>query len=166
MSSTAQFMQSANITVGFVPVDMQTGANNGDWISMRDYNRLVFVLFKAAGTAGDDPIFKLQQATSNAGAGVKDLLFDVYYTKIGTLTSLATFTRNTQTAATSCQPTSAASQAIICVEVTAANLDVTNNFDHVQLSVADTGSNAQLGCSFVICLEPRNQGLTLPSPIA
>jgi hypothetical protein len=149
-------IQQMNIEAAFVPVDMQTGANNGDWASMKDYRRCLVVLFKAAGTAGDDPVFKLQQATDNAGTGAKDLNFTVVYEKVGTLASVAQFTRTTQSAATSyTNAASAEGQAIMVVEVKDADLDVSNDFTHIQLSVADVGSNAQLGCGLYIMCDPR-----------
>jgi hypothetical protein len=56
----------------------------------------------------------------------------------------------TQTAASTATPTSAASVAVFAIEVRAADLDVSNNFNHVQFTIPDTGSNAQLGCAFYI----------------
>ena len=162
-----QFFQTANIVSAFVPVDMKTGANTGDWVSLADYHRCVAVLFKAAGTAGDDPVFRLQQARDNIGSGVKDLNFTTVYSKVGTQTGIASFTRTTQTAATSyTDATSAENQALIAVEINAADLDVNGGFTHVLLSVADVGVNAQLGCAFYLMLDPRQQGKTLPSAIA
>lgn len=140
------------IAAAFVPVDMQAGANNGDWVNMANYQRVLAVLFKAAGTAGDDPIFKLQQAKDAAGTGAKDLLFTTIYSKVGAaLTALGQFTKITQAAATSyTDATSAEAQAIIAVEVLAEQLDSDGGFTHIQLSVADVGGNAQLGCGFYI----------------
>lgn len=162
-----KFLQTANIVSAFVPVDMQTAANDGDWVSLANYQRCVAVLFKGIGTAGDDPVFKLQQATSAAGAGAKDLLFDVIYKKVGTQTGIGTFTRTTQSAATSyVDATSAEAQAIIAVEIDAEDLDVDGGFKFVQLSVADVGGNAQLGCGFYLMLDPRDAGATMPSAIA
>ena len=162
-----KFFQTANIVTGFVPVDMQTAANDGDWVSMKDYNRCVAVLFKGIGTAGQDPVFTLKQATDAAGTASKALTFTSIYSKVGTQTGIANFTRTTQAAAaTYTDAVSAEAQAIIAVEIDAASLDVDNGFTHVQLSIPDVGGNAQLGCAFYIMLDPRHQGASLPSPIA
>lgn len=161
------FLQNANIVAAFVPVDMQAAANNGDWVSMANYGKCVAVLFKAAGTAGDDPVFKLQQAQDASGTGVKNLTFTTIYSKVGTQTGIANFTENTQTAATSYTDTvSAEAQAIMAVEIDANELDVANGFNHIQLSIADTGTNAQLGCGFYLMLNPRFASESLSSPIA
>ena len=61
------FVQNSQIVSGFVPVDMQDGANTGDWVSVENFNHVAIVLFKAAGTAGDDPTLTCLQATDNAG---------------------------------------------------------------------------------------------------
>lgn len=156
-----------NIEAAFVPVDMQAGANAGDWVNMALYTTCIAVLFKAAGTAGDDPIFKLQQAQAADGTGAKDLLFSVIYKKVGTLASVATFTRTEQTAATShTDAVSAEAQGIFAVEVNAEDLDINNGFTYVQLSVADIGTNAQLGCAFYLMMNPRyNSGVGLDAKV-
>ena len=164
---TQKFFETANLVSAFVPVDMQTGANTGDWVGLTDYQRCVIVLFRGAGTAGDDPAFVLKQATDNAGTGSKDLTFTVVYSKVGTQTGIADFTRNTQTAATTyTDAASAEAESVIAVEVSSEDLDVDNSFSHVQLSVADIGGNAQLGCGFYLMLDPRHASQTPPSAIA
>ena len=150
------FVQNSQISSAFVPVDMQAGANTGDWVSMSDYNHLAIVFFKAAGTAGDDPTITISQATDNAGTSSKALNFTRIYTKQGTLSSVGTFTLATQSAGnTYTDATSAEAQGVWIIEFDAGDLDVANGFDHVQASVADVGSNAQLGCALYISTEPR-----------
>lgn len=147
----------AQIVSGFVPVDMQTGANDGDWVSLANHRHCAVVLFKAIGTAGDDPTLTIEQATDNAGAGAKGLNFTEIYTKQGALlTALGQFTRVTQTAAsTYTDAVSAELQAIWVVEFDDNDLDADNDFDHIRGRVADVGGNAQLGCLFYVLGEPR-----------
>lgn len=150
------FLQKATIEAAFVPIAMDGQANNGDWVSLENYRRCVAVLFAAAGTAGEDPVFKLQQATASDGTGAKDLNFTVINEKVGTLASVTSWTRTTQTAATSyTNAASAEAQKLIAVEIDASELDVDGGFTFVQLSVADVGIAAQLGCGFYILYEPR-----------
>lgn len=152
----AQFIENNQIVAGIIPIDLATAANNGDWVSLKHYSHVTCVLYKAAGTAGEDPVFKMQQATAVAGTSAKDLLFDTVYIKAGTLTSVGTFTKVTQTAATSyTDATHAEVQAIYVVEFDAEDLDVANSFDCVQMSVADVGVAAQIGCGFYILSNPR-----------
>lgn len=159
--------ENAQIVPAFIPVDMQTGANDGDWVNMSLYEYCTAILYKAVGTAGDDPVFKLQQAQDNAGTGAKDINFTDIHSKLAVdITTVGTYTKTTQTAATSyTDATSAEKAGIIQVTIRAENLDVDNGFTHIQLSVADTGSNAQLGCGLYILEPGRFSQATLPSAI-
>ena len=161
----SRFLETHQLVSAFVPVDMQTAANNGDWVSLVNYNRVLCVLFKGAGTAGDDPVFTLQQAQDASGTGATDLDFTTIYSKVGTQTSINPFTVTTQSAAnTYTDATSAEVQAMIAVEISAPMLD--DGFTHVRMTIPDTGGNAQLGCGFYILSEPRSEGVTMPSAIA
>jgi len=158
-----RFLQSIGIESAFNPVNMATGANDGDWINLAMYGRVVCVLFKGIGTAGQDPVFTLKQATDIAGAGAKALNFTTIYAKVGTLTGVATFTRITQAeAATYTDAVSAEAAAIFAVEIAAEDLDVNNGFTCIQMSVPSVGAGAQLGCGFYIMLSPRYVGSVAP----
>ena len=161
------FFETHQVQMAIVPVDLSTAANNGDWINVADYESVVCLLVKGIGTAGDDPVFKLQQASAAAGTGAKDLLFTKIYSKVGTQTSIGTFTVTDQTAATSYTDTaSAEAQAIIGVEIACDQLDVDNGFTWVQLSIADVGANAQIGGAIYILNGPRYPQATLATAIA
>jgi hypothetical protein len=162
----SNFLEGADIVSAFVPVDMQTAANNGDWVNLSRWGRCVAVLFKAAGTAGDDPVFTLKQATNAAGDNPKDLKFTTIWKKVGTQTAIDAFTKTAQTlAATHTDLVSAEAQGIFAVEIQAADLDSAGGFTHMQLSVPDVGGNAQLGCGFYIMLDPLYGGVSTPSAI-
>ena len=162
-----KFLQHATIESAFVPVDMSTAANTGDWVGLGNYERVVAVLFGAVGTAGDDPAFRLQQATDASGTGAKDLEFTTIHEKVGTLTDVTAWTRKRQAAAPSyVNAASAESQKLIAVEVQADELDVDGGFTHIQLSVAEVGDNGQIGCGFYILLEPRYPQASVESALA
>ena len=159
-------VEKMQICTGFVPVDMQTGANNGDWVSMKNYGRCAIVVFKAAGTAGDDPTVTVKQANDVSGTNAKALNFTRVDSKEGTLTSIGQFTTTTQAAGnTYTNDTLAEKQAIIVIDIKAEDLDADNDFDCVQVSIADTGTNAQLGCALYLLHEPRYGSGTLASAI-
>ena len=95
------------------------------------------------------------------------MTFTTIYSKVGSQSGIANFTRNTQTAAATFTDTSSGeSESIIAVEISAEDLDVDNDFSHVQLSVADVGGNPQLGCGFYLMFDPRHAGQTPPSAIS
>lgn len=141
-------LENMDVISGFLPVDLQTGANTGDWISLSNIDRFAVIFFKGVGTAGDDPTLTIQQATAVAGTGAKALDFTTIYTKQDTvLTSVGQWTKVTQAAAnTYTDATSAEDAALWAVEFTGADLDANNDFDCINASVADVGGNAQLGC--------------------
>ena len=167
----SRLIDSTQIVSGFVPVDTQSAANPGDVVSMKNYNHLTVVFFKAAGSANDDPVLTFQQCSDVSETGIKNLAtIDEYWSKQGAaLNAVGTFTRVAQTASqtVTLDATSAEEQGLYIFEVDAADLDVANSFDCVKVSVADTGAaGAQLGCMLYILSEPRYAGATLPSAIA
>jgi len=168
MNPNVSFFDQFQVCAGFIPVDMSTAANSGDWLNMENYESVVFLLYKAAGTAGDDPTLTIQQATDASGTGAKALTFTDIYVKQGTLTSVGQYTRTTQAAAnTYTDATSAEIAAIWGVQVRAEDLDIENAFTFVQGSVADVGVNAQLGALLCIGINARyGLGDNLPSMLA
>ncbi len=140
-----------DISTGFVPVDMQTAANTGKRVSLKNAGGCTIVLFKAAGTAGDDPVLTLKQHTAATGGTSANLAtIDHYYVKSeSTLDGDETWTKVTQAAAaTITDPggagTSAEEQQIVVIEVNGTSL--ADGYDYISLDVADVGGNAQLGC--------------------
>lgn len=168
MNLNADFAEQVNIVSAIAPVDLSAAANTGDWISMKNYERATLVVFKGAGTAGDDPTVTLQQATDVSGTGAKNLAaIDRVHVKQDTaLTSVGTFTLVTQTAAeTYTDDTSAEDQAIWAIDIQAEDLDRANDFDCIQASIADVGTNAQIGGALWLLWGARYGG-DLPSAIA
>jgi len=148
-----------DLVEGWVIVDLQTAANTGDYVSLRDWERVLITFFSAVGTAADDPTLTIQQAQDNAGTGVKALTFDTIYRKQAatSLAAVGTWTKTTQTAANTYTNATAAEQDLIwVVEFQASDLDVDNGFDHVRATVADIGGNAQLGYLLYILANPKH----------
>ncbi|MFA7279807.1 MAG: hypothetical protein WC100_06905 [Sterolibacterium sp.] len=165
------FLEKTQIAQGFLPVNMQTGANAGDWVSMKNYGRLAIVFFKAAGTAGDDPTITIEQSTNVGGspADAKELKFTRVDKKQAAtnLLAVAQFTTVTQAAGNTFTHADLAEQAaIIVIDIKAEDLDIDGGFDCVRASVADIGTNAQLGCLMYFLHEPRFASGTLPGAIA
>tara|TARA_R100000808_G_scaffold5235_1_gene16070 strand:- start:5236 stop:5736 length:501 start_codon:yes stop_codon:yes gene_type:complete len=151
------FVENTQIVSAFAPVDMSAAANDGDWFNCANYQRVVVLFVKGAGTAGDDPTLTITQASDNSGTGEKALTFtDIWYKQDTSLAATATFTHTTQTAASSyTDATSAEDQAIWVLEFSTDELDVAGGFTHIQASVGDVGTNAQLGCAIYIGLDAR-----------
>jgi len=153
-----------------LPLDLQT-ARLGDYVSLKNWQGVVFVFFKGVGTAAEDPTLTFKQATTVAGGSEKDFAnVTTIFKKQGTLTGVGAWTKVTQTAAATFvgDGTSAESEGLYAIQIDAAELDQDNGFDCVTVNVADVGITAQLGCIFAILYGPRYGGAadTLPSAIA
>jgi hypothetical protein len=169
-------VEKAQIAQGFLPVAMNAGAPVVDWVSLKEYGRCSVVFFKAVGTAGDDPTITLLQAQDVSGTGSKALTINRVDKKqaatnllaVGqftTSTPAAPATHDTFTANTWTNSDLAEQAAIVVIEVKAEDLDVNNGFDCVTITIADVGTNAQLGCALFLMHEPRDQTVPLPSAI-
>ena len=152
----SEFLGKYDIFPSIIPVDLQT-AQTGLRVPIANATWATIVVFKAAGTAGDDPTFDVQQATALTGGTIKDLdQVTAYYLKAeATLEGDEAWTRTTQTAASEVidpggATTSAEEQQILVIEVNPATFDISGGFKFLSINCADTGTNAQLGCALVI----------------
>lgn len=158
-----------DIVGAFRPVDLSAAANNGDWVSMKNYDGILVVFHSAIGTAGDDPVLNIDQAKDNGGASSKDLSVsgsakkvfkkqaatDLLSTGVWSLADSDIASGNWTNA------DSAEQEALVAVWVDASDLDVDGGFDFIRATVADVGNNAQLGACYYIGLvkqpnDPRN----------
>ena len=158
-------LEKLQVASGFVPVDLASGANDGAWVSLKNYGRCAIVLFKAAGTAGENPVLTLEQATDVTGTGAKALDFERIDVKQGTLSAIGAFTKLSNSGNSYTEPASAEAEAIWVVDVLAEDLDIDNGFDCLRASVADVGIAAQLGALLYLLHEPKYASDPLPSAI-
>lgn len=170
MYPNARLVEQAQIQMLITPDNLISGAHAGEWVSLKDFDRLTVIFAKGAGKAGEDPTLVLQQATDITGAGAKPLTFTrIDVKKGGTSPGVGTFTTVTQAAAASYKDaTSAEVSALFVLEVRGQDLDVEGGFDCVNFSLADVGHSpgqAQLGCAIGILWGARYGGASLPSAI-
>lgn len=140
-----------DIGSGIVPVDSQTADMTGHRTNMSNYQGVTFVVFKAAGTANDDPVLDLQEHTAASGGTSQDLdvITDYYIKQEATLDNDETWVKVTQAAASevTLNGTSAETQMIVVVEVAAEQMSA--GFNYLSLNIADTGS---AGAQLISCL--------------
>lgn len=139
-----------DIGAGWVSTDMNT--NNGETgkrIYVGDCGGVTIVVFKGAGTAGEDPTVTLKQHTAyTAGTSANLAIVDHYYLKSeALLDNDESWSKVTQTAAaTIADPggagTSAESQQILVIEVDSQSLD--DGYAWVSLDYAVTAAAAQI----------------------
>jgi len=167
------FVEGCQIVPAFAGniADMDTD-QTGDYVSLANYGKVGILFTHAAGTAGDDPTATLYQAQDVSGTGAKvATVITEYWTKQAAtnLTAVATFTKSTQTAASTVagNATSAEQVGLMYFEVDAEDLDVTNGFDCIRVDVALAASGgAQQGCVHYILMDPRFPQETSVSAIA
>lgn len=160
--------EKMQIQPGVIPVNMATGPQTGDWVSLGKYRRCAIVFLKGVGAASQDAILTLQQATSAAGAGAKNLavVTDVRVKQASALTAVGQFTQVTQAAAaTYTSDTSGEDQALWVVDIDSDQLDVANGFSFLNASLNDPGTNSQIGAVLYLLHEPRYGDMPLPSAI-
>ncbi len=176
MSVNLHFVEKNQVVPAFVPVAMNAGAPSVDWVSMKDYGRCAIVFFKAIGTNGEDPTITLLQAPLVSGSGSKALNITRVDKKqaASNLLAVGTFTTSTSTTpathdtfATNTWTNSdlAEQPAVVIIDVKAEDLDIDNGFDCLSFTIADVGTNAQLGCALFILHEPKYAAAPLPSAI-
>jgi hypothetical protein len=155
-------LERFQIVEGFPAVNLATAANNGDYVSLKHAARVAVVFTSGIGTAGEDPVLTIQQASDVSGTGAKALNIPTASAfKKQAATSLAAVaawssasgdvSTNTLTNATSAEES-----ALWVVEFTADELDVDNGFDCIRATVADVGTGAQTGYLFYL-LELKEQ---------
>ena len=155
---TNGLIESCDVVQAFAPVDLSTAANTGDWVSLKNYSGCLVVFIGAVGTSGDNPTVTVSQAQDVSGTNSKALNFTTWYKKVGAtaLNAVNQFTQVVQAAANTMTATSAADQKIFAVDITPDLMDCDGGFDCLQASVADVGSNAQLGVCFYILYGARH----------
>lgn len=155
-----------DIIEGFPAVDLSAGANNGDYISLKNAERAAVVFVSGVGTPGEDPTLTLQQAQDVSGTGAKALNFTTIYRKQAavSLAGTAAWTKTAQAAASTYTNADAAEQSLIwVVEIDPSELDVENNYTCIRATVADIGSGAQPGYLFYL-VEPKSKGTPANTP--
>ena len=172
-----RLLEMINIVSAFPPGDINTD-KDGDFVNLKNYEGCLIVIHKAAGTAGDDPSIKLQQATVVAGSDAKALNFNNLYHKIGAtaLDAIGEFTRvDLDTPTDDLDLVSVngddlladVGESLLVVDVKASDLDVGNGFCCLNVSIeGDDIGNATLAAAFYILYGARYTGAIPKSAIA
>lgn len=153
--------QVFDIGTCWAPVDLNTADGaTGKRISLLPGRGLSIVVFKAAGTAGQDMGYTLKQHTAYTGGTTANLAtIDHYYLKNETaLDNDESWSKVTQAAAATIADaggagTSAESEQIVVIPVYGSQL--TDGYTHVSLDAAATIANAQLAAALYIVHDLR-----------
>jgi hypothetical protein len=174
--SNQLFVERTQLCLANIPVAMNTGALAGDYLSLKNYGRVAILFIKAVGTNGDDPTITVSQATAVAGTNAKALNITRVDKKQAATNLLAVGQYTTSTSASPANHDTfstntwtnsdlAEQAALVIIEYKAEELDIANGFNCVTATIADVGTNAQLGALLMIGLDPKFSVDPLPSAI-
>ncbi len=145
MNANKDFAELVHVVSGVLPVDMAAGANTGDWVSLKGYEKVSVIFFKNIGKAAEDPTITFQQALNVSGGTPLDLdVIDKVYVKQAAtnLLTTGTFTVATQTAANTYTEGTAGEKALLWViDFYADELDIANGYDCFRATIADHGTD-------------------------
>ena len=160
MPFTHNIFDSVNFAEGFLPVNMATAANDGDWVSLKNYQAVGIILFSGPGASAEPATITLEQALDVSGGSAKALTISRYHKKQAAtnLQAVGTWTIVTQTAAATVALGSGADgdkAAIVGIWIKSEDLDADGGFDCVRARVADVGLTAQTGAILYALCNPR-----------
>lgn len=153
-----RLLENLNLVELFPVVDLNTAGATGDWINLAQYKRAAIIFAASVGNSGEAPTVTVLQAKDTAGTGSKALNFTTFYTKTAAtdLTGTPNWTKNTQASANTMTVASSGNKdKLWAVEFHAEELDDANGFTFLSVTIADVGSNAQLGYGLVLLGDPR-----------
>jgi hypothetical protein len=162
---TNQFADHFNLSEAFLPVNVATAANDGDWVSLKNYSECTILYYQGVGSAAEPATITLEQATAVAGTSAKALaaITTVYQKQAATnLQSTGTWTKVTQAAAATYALGVGANgdkAAIVLITIHAEDLDGDNGFDCLRARVADVGTGPSIGACLYILAGPRYTSL-------
>ena len=143
-----------DIGCGISPVNLNTGANTGKRISMKNAKTCTFVIFAGVGTAASDLALDLQEHTASVSGTSQDLdIITKYYIKDETaLDNDESWVETTQTAASEISDAggtgvSAEHEQIVVIEVNADQMS--DGFTHLSMNAPQPGAT-KLGCCLYV----------------
>lgn len=137
-----------------VPVNLNTGANTGGRVHMKNYRNCALVVFASIGTAASDLAVDVQEANAATGGTIRDLdIVTKYYLKDAlALTSATTWAEISQSATSEIADaggagTSAEHSQVLVIEVDETQLS--DGYEWLSINVPQPGAT-KLGCAFYI----------------
>jgi hypothetical protein len=175
MLDTFDLIKGGSFIVAAVPQDFDNASVNGVWASMKNAAFVdAFVICAVAGTAGTGPVITLEQATSIAGAGAKELLItELNYVAAADITAAAA--NVDWTAATADRTTPIESwdaddvggdelELIVHVRISQGMFDADNDFAFFRVKTVNGNSDAaRLGAIIYVCKDKLTKGDDVPS---
>lgn len=164
----AHLVQNAQIIPLAVPIDLNGAGVVAEWVNMENFNHATLIYCADIGTAGEDPVLTVLQATSAAGAGSKALDIAHVYTKRGApaINVIGVFTKETDPGDNTFEDAAGGeNEQLTVIEIDTHTMDVANGFTHLTMTVNDPGIAGKLACVIAILQESRYGQAVLASAI-
>jgi hypothetical protein len=138
----ARLSECFKIVAGSNPIDVGSGLD-GDWISLRNYQKVAFLISLGAVASGS--AITVEQAKSTDGFGAKALAFTSKNLKVnGNVGASDALVETTPSGTNTHTPANANGQLVV-LEFNASELDKNNGFDCVRVRIAsDSGTIANV----------------------
>ena len=135
MLQSVKLTDVAKVVMGCAPAALASTAGAGDYVSLKDFDRLTILVPVLNGTTVTGGVVTLKQATDVAGTSEKALSFSKALRNIdcAAADTLAEFTVSSDTFTTD---TTNSKQLLYVIEVKAEDLDRANGFDCVRFNSA------------------------------
>lgn len=138
------------------PVNLETGANTGARLHLKNYSGVLIVIYAGAGTANDDLQCDVQEANAATGGTIQDLdVVTAYWHKQETtLDGDEAWSKTTQAVASEIADagaagTSAEQENLVAFAIYADQLS--DGFEWISVNIPDLGAaGAKVGCAFYI----------------
>lgn len=130
-----RLIDKVKVVTGCPPAALASTAGDGDYVSLKNYQKLSIVISVLNGTTVTGGAVTLLQATTVAGGSAKALGFSTVYANIDAVASDA-LVETAVTSDTFTTDTTNSKVLVYVIEVDASSLDVDNSFDCVRVDVA------------------------------
>lgn len=147
---------------GMAVTDLTSGDANGDWASMENYDSATLLIALGDGTANEDPVITIRQATSAAGAGAKTIASAVIYGHVAAAEATVTGDVMALLSSDGDYTNSGEEAALLRCEVLADELDVSGGFKYIGFSASDPGNSGTKNCSAIYVLQGARHIVDVP----
>lgn len=137
----ARLVEFAKIIPAFGPLDTNGAAQNGPWVSMKNYRRCAIVLVSGAWAGGTIAV-TLEQAQDATGTGAEALSFDRYY-QVFNVADTPEDAASMTTVVNGTYNFGGAHLAHV-IEVRAGDMDLDNHFNFLRLQTGSPGAFSAL----------------------
>lgn len=149
MSIVARVLGYLDFQLAWEPADLNSAGANGDWVAVPP-GGVGFLLLMGDGTGSYDITLTVQQATDNAGSGVKvcncletGKIYTEYGATYAAYALLSEWTKITQATADEqyADATNGEAVGITSLQIFPADLDVDGGFCYIRVNASDPGAS-------------------------